>query len=287
MKPIWKGYLRISLVTIPVKMFSAVSKKKSVQFNLLHKDCKTRIKQKTYCPVCNKELSDSEIVRGYQYEKNAFVIVTDEELEKVKKESTEVIEVLKFINEGEVHPLYYNEPYYLIPDGKTAEEAFSLFLRAMGDTKKSALGKVIMRNREHFLLIRPHNNTLIAYSLHYPEEIQSIEKIEGAGIERSTLDKNALNLTKTLIQGMSSEFSPEEFRDEYYEAVMEIIRSKIEGKEIEVKREPERAKVISIMDALEKSIMQTQKKALPRKAMAVAGKRRKGVGEKGKKVNAS
>lgn len=277
MRAIWKGYLKVSLVTIPIKLYNAINKRKSIQFNLLHNECKTRIKQKTFCPNCNRELSDDEIVRGYQYGKDMFVIITDEDLLKVKKESTEAIEILKFIDVGKIHPIYYSESYYIVPDGKIGAEAFSLFHKAMSETKKTALAKVVLRNREHLFSISPYNGTFIAYGLYYPDEIQRIEKIEELEeIGKVSLDSNALSMAKAVINNMSGDFRPEEFVDEYSQGLMEIIKAKIEGEEIKVKPEVERAKVISLMDALEKSLKETEKsKEIPRKEMATAGKKPK------------
>lgn len=275
MRAIWKGYLKVSLVTIPIKLYNAVNKRKSIQFNLLHNECKTRIKQKTFCPACNRDISDEEIVRGYQYGKDMFVIITDEDLQKVKKESTEAIEILKFIDEREIHPIYYSESYYIVPDGKIGEEAFSLFHKAMSETRKAALAKVVLRNREHLFSISPYNRSFIAYGLYYPDEIQKIEKIEGLEeIGKISLDTNAISMAKAVINNMSGSFKPEEYVDEYSQGLMDIIKAKIEGEEIKVKPEVERAKVISLMDALEKSLKETEKtREIPRKEMATAGRK--------------
>lgn len=277
MRAIWKGYLKVSLVTIPIKLYNAVNKRKSEQFNLLHNECKMRVKQKIFCPTCNRDLSDDDVVRGYQYGKEMFVIITEEDLSKVKKESTEAIEILKFIDESEIHPIYYSESYYIVPDGKIGVEAFLLFHRAMSDIRKAALAKVVIRNREHLFSISPHNNCFIAYGLYYPDEIQKLEKIEGIEeMDKISLDPNALSMAKAVINNMSGSFTPEEYVDEYSQGLMEIIKAKIEGEEIKLKPEVERAKVISLMDALEKSLKETEKsREIPRKEMAIAGKKAK------------
>jgi DNA end-binding protein Ku len=287
MKPIWKGYLKFSLVMIPIKMYNAVSKRRPVPFHLLHGECKTRIKQQNVCPTCDKTLTDEETIRGYEYGKDMYVIVTDEDIEKVRKESTEAIEIGKFIDQNQIQPIYYSDSHYLLPDGKVGVDAFALLHRAMLDTKKAALGKVVIRNRENLLSIQPCDGALIAYTLHYPEEVQSVEKIpEEEKVDKVEVDSGSLAMAKTLVQNMSGRFVPEEYRDEYAEALMKIIKAKAEGEEIRVEPRAERAKVISLMEALKKSVKETGTRAeVPKKAMATAGKRVKEAPAKRRKAS--
>lgn len=216
-----------------------------------------------------------------------YVLITDEDLQKAQKESTDAIEIVKFIDEEQIHPIYYSDSYYLVPDGKISIDAFSLFHRAMLETKKAALAKIVMRNREHIFSISPYDGALIAYSLHYPEEVQEIGKIEEVSeVEKISTDINTLSMAKAIIQNLSGEFNLEEYTDEYTQTLMEIIKAKAEGEEIKVEPKVERAKVISLMEALEKSIKETMKtkEEVPRKAMATAGKKAKEPSLKRKKA---
>jgi DNA end-binding protein Ku len=254
MKAIWKGYLKCSLVTIPVKMFNAVSRR-AIQFNLLHKECGSRIKQEMVCPVHHKPLSPDEVVRGYQYGKDLHVIITDEDLQRAQRESTDSLEIVKFVEEEQIHPVYYAESHYLAPDGQAGLEAFALFHRGMLETKKTALAKMVLRNREHLLNLRPYGGALIAFTLHYPEEILQVGQVEGVGeVEKLPVNQDHLELAKSIIAHLSGDFVPGQYRDEYTQTLLEIIKAKAEGKEFQVAPRVEREKVVSLMEALKKSL---------------------------------
>ena len=154
MRAIWKGYIKFSLVSIPIKMYTATSRR-TISFELLHKDCGTKIKQERLCPRCDQFLSNEELVRGYKSGKDLYIVVTDEDVEKAQKESTDAIEIMKFVDDGGIHPIYYTDSHYLVPDGKAGAEAFALLHRALIDLQNSAVAKVVMRNRDSLLAIRP------------------------------------------------------------------------------------------------------------------------------------
>jgi DNA end-binding protein Ku len=273
MRAIWKGHLKIGLVTIPVKMISATTKKRSIQFHLIHLECGSRLSQRLYCKVCQKEVKDEEVVRGYEFEKDRYVIVKDEDLEKLRKESTGMIEVFRFVAEREIDPIYYSDCYYLLPDGKIAIEAFSLFLRAMEEKKVGALAKTVMRNREHLLCLTPLNGTFVVYGLRFYEEIERPENLEGLQeVSRIPIDTKALSLAKMLIENMAGPFVPSEFKDEYTEQVERMIMAKLKGEELESVRQKERAKVLDLLQALQKSI---EEREIPQKGIVTAGKRQR------------
>jgi DNA end-binding protein Ku len=254
MNPIWKGYLKINLVMIPVKMYNA-TKSVSFQFHLLHKDCGTRIKEEITCPKHEKRLSRDEVVRGYQYGKDEYVLISPEDLEKARKENENTMEIVAFVDDREVDPIYYSDSHYFVPDGKPAEEAFVVFLKAMAEEKKTALARAVLRNREHLFSIHPHEGSMLAFTLHYAEEIQDIKSIgEIQKLAKQQVDQKALTMAKTLIQTVGGEFSPEDFVDEYTQTLTKIIKAKIEGKEIQIAPRVEKAKVINLMEALEKSV---------------------------------
>ena len=279
MKIMWKGYIKLSLVTIPVKMYNAVIKRRSIQFHQLHRDCKNRIREQKFCPVCDKVLADNDILRGYEYAKDSYVVISDEELRRAQKESTEAIEVVKMVDDRQIDPIYYLDSHYLVPDGKIGAEAFALFYKAMSEAKKTALAKMVMKNREHLLAIKPYNGSLIAYTLHYPEEIQGVDKIEEAEtVGKVEVAPNGLAMARSVVENMSGDFVPEEYKDEYAEAVLQMVESKSKGEEIKVEPRAEKAKAINLMDALKKSVLETKRRGeAPKKAMATAGKRVKEV----------
>ncbi|MBM4273699.1 MAG: Ku protein [Deltaproteobacteria bacterium] len=276
MKAIWKGYLKCSLVTIPIKMYKAIARK-ALQFNLLHKDCGARIRQEMVCPACGKTLGQEDVVRGYQYGKDLHVVVTEAEFQQARKESTDTIEILKFIDAAQIHPLYYSDSHYLVPDGRAGLEAFALIHRAMAESDKTALAKVVMRNREHLFCLQPYNGALVAFTLHFPQEIQAVDQIEGADeVGKFPISEENLGLARTIIQHLSGEFQPEQYRDEYTQTLMEVIRAKAAGQEFKVEPRVEREKVVSLMDALKRSVEETAPgAAVGKKPMARAGERAK------------
>jgi DNA end-binding protein Ku len=271
MRAIWKGYLKCSLVTIPIKMFSATTKR-PLQFHLYHKACGSRIQQETVCPVCGKTLSPEEIVKGYQYGKDLHVVLTEEDFQKAQKESTETIDILKFVEADQINPIYYTEAYYLAPDGAAGAEAFAIFQRAMAETGKTALARAVMRNREYLYNIRPDNGAFIAFTMHYPQEIRPLAEIEATEeIKKIKVSGDNLEMAKTIIGHLSGDFVPEDYRDEYRETLLAIIRAKAEGKEVTAEPKVEREKVISLMEALKKSVTATAGGGAPKKKMARAG----------------
>ncbi len=287
MRPIWKGYIKLSLVTIPVKLYNTIGKRRTIAFHLLHRACKNRIKEQKVCPVCNREVTNDEIIRGYEYAKDTYVIVTDQDLEKAQKESSEAIEIVKLVDDRQISPIYYSDSHYIVPDGKIGTEAFALFYKALSETKKTALSRVVMRYREHLLAIKPYNGTLVGYTLYYPEQIQAIEKVEEAeNVKKVHIDPNNLAMAKTLIENMSGDFVPSEYTDQYTQVLMDLIKAKAQGEEIKIEPRAERAKVINLMEALKKSVQRTEtEKEEPKKAMATAGRTRRSGSAKRKKAS--
>jgi DNA end-binding protein Ku len=279
-RAIWKGYLKCSLVTIPIKMFTATTKR-PLQFHLYHKVCGSSINQENVCPVCGKTLSPDEIVKGYQYGKDLHVVLTDEDFQKAQKESTDTINILKFVDAEQINPIYFSDAYYLAPDGAAGAEAFAIFHRAMTETGKTGVARAVMRNREYLFNLRPYNGAFIAFSMRYPQEIRSVGEIEETGeIKQFTVSNDNLEMAKTIIAHLSADFIPEDYRDEYTETLEAIIRAKAEGQEVTAEPKMEREKVINLMEALKRSVMATTTGAMPKKEMARAGER---AGSKPKK----
>ncbi len=281
MKAVWKGYLKCSLVTIPIKIYHAISSK-PLRFHLLHRECGSPIRQEMVCPVHHRALSHEEVTRGYRYGKDLHVVITEEDLQKAQKEATDTIQVLKFVDEAQIPPLYYADAHYLVPDGRVGAEAFALFYRAMAEAQKTALARMIWRHKEHLLALRPYQGAMLAFTLHFSEEIQALARVEEAAeVEKLPVDPESLALVRTLIQHLSGDFVPEEYVDEYSQTLMALIKAKAEGQEFQVEPRVEREKVVSLMEALKKSVEATEKAAAPpKKAMATARPRAKGVPKK-------
>lgn len=278
MKAVWKGYLKCSLVTIPIKMYNAIAKS-SLQFHLYHQECGSPIRQEQVCPVHQRRLANDEVVRGYQYGKDLHVVVSDEDLRRAQQESSDTIEVLKFVDARQIDPIYYTEAHYLAPDGQAGAEAFALFLRAMEETEKTALARVVMHNREHLFNIRPYHGVFAAFTLHYPEEIKSVQEIEEAGwAAKVPVDAGNLQMARAIVAHLSGDFAPEQYRDEYSRTLLELIKAKAEGKELKAEPQVERRQVIDLMEALKRSVAETTHAPAPgKKKLARAGGRSRKV----------
>lgn len=288
MRTIWKGYLKIRLVTIPVKMYNATTRRRPIQFNQLHEACRTRIREKKYCPHCEEEVSYDEIVKGYRYGEDAYVLLEEEDLEKARQERSDAIEVFKFVDRQQIAPIYYTNAHYLVPDGKTALQTFALFYQTLRETGKNAMAKIVLRNKESLLTIGPYDGAMAAYSLHYAEEVLDHRKLFDPGKlddAMDALDRDSREMAAALVENMAGDFTPEAHEDHYTRALREIIEAKIEGEEVEISTgEAEEAKTAGLMEALKQSVEETEK--APKKEMAKAGQKRKSSRAEKKKKKA-
>jgi DNA end-binding protein Ku len=251
-RPTWKGFLKLSLVNIPIRMYPA-ARSEALSFNQIHKVCNTRIKYDKRCPTCDRSVTSDEIVKGYEYAKEQYVIMDEEDFTKVRLESTKSIQIVQFVSRGEIDPLYYHGSHYLVPDGPVALESFATILKATEETSRIALARVVMSGKEQMVAIRPRDGAFVMSALYYADEIRSLTGIEEL---ESTPEVNPeeLQLAKQLIEGATKPFEPEQFRDNYREALLEIIKAKAEGKEIVEPPEVETGKVINLMEALKSSL---------------------------------
>ena len=257
MKATWSGFLKIGLVTIPVKLYPAVVKR-AISFHLIHAQCGSRIKYLKYCPRCDRTLKDEEIVKAYFLDKEHYVVITDEELAGLKLASSDTIEVQGFVDEREIAPVYYADAHYLLPEGKGAEEAFAVFYQAMERRGKVALGQAVIRQREYPFLIKPYEGKFLASTLHFHQDVIKADDLRATFPEG--LDKRYLELAEMLIESLSSKFEPEKLVDHYAEAVMKLVEAKARGEKFELKAAEEKAKVVSLMEALEASVKAAKEK---------------------------
>lgn len=280
MRSIWKGHIRFSLVTIPIRIYNAVDTAQSVSFNQLHKDCSGRVGYDKRCKKCRKVLSNDDIVKGYQYEPDQYVIFEKDDIEKVKLKSTRVIEIEGFVDAREVHPTLFESPYFAGPDGEVAAKTYSLLSAALADSGKVGVGKVVLRDREDVVLISPHEGGILLYRLRYPDEVRSMTDVPL--VEATKTDKEELKLAKSLVDSMTTTIDKVEMKDRYHGALREMIEAKIEGKEI-VSVEEEEKPVVDIMTALKQSI----ERAKAQKEPMVKAKGRGAAGAKKEKAKAT
>ena len=264
----WKGYLKLSLVSCPVRMYTATSSSERVSFNLLHKETKNRIQMKPVDPELG-QVERSDLVKGYQYEKNQYVIIDEEDFEKVRIESTETINIEAFVDNDAVDTIYNDSPYYLAPDGPMAEETFVVLREAMKKTKKTAIARIVLSNRERLVSVTPRDKGMLLETLRTGQEVRSsaayFEEIADANV-----DKEMLALAEKLIEQKAGEFRPMDFVDRYEQGLLELIQAKVRGEEPVLAAAPERGKVINLMDALKRSLSDEKPpaKSKPQKTVA-------------------
>jgi len=249
----WKGYLKVSLVNIPIRVFPATESAATLSFNQLHAECETRIQQKKWCPKCEREVSNSEIVKGYEFEKGRYVVMNEEDFAKVTVESTRVINLMQFSDDTAIDPMYVDKAYYLAPDGAVAAEAFAVMREGMRG--KAGIGKVALYGREYLVAVKPQDNGLVMYTLHHAAEIRSIDQVEELDSVPTTVKPEELKLAKQVVEMFAGALDLKEYKDEYREELRRIIAAKVAGEEV-VATAPVEAptNVVDLMAALRKSL---------------------------------
>ncbi len=247
---VWQGYISFGLVSFPVRLFSA-GRAEAVHFHLLHRKDLSRVKEVWYCAKEDKPIERSEIVKGYEIGKDEYVVVEDEDLKKIAPATAETIDILQFVREAEVDPIYFEHSYYVAPGDKIGKP-YDLFFKVLQETKYSALAKVSMHGRENVILIRSAEGSLIMHTLFYPDELHqgNQERVSGKAIST----KSELELATKLIQQLAAPFRPESFHDTYRENVEKLVEQKRKGQKITGQPKQKRAPVIDLMEALKKSI---------------------------------
>ncbi len=260
MRSIWKGHIRFSLVTIPIRIYNAVDTEETIRFNQLHKEDNGAVGYDKKCKKCGKALTAEEIVKGYQFEPEQFVIITSEDMEKVKLKSTKVIEIEGFIDASEVHPTLYESPYFAGPDGLVAAKTYSLLAQTLKESGKVGIGKVVLREREEVVLISPLEGGLVLYKLRNPQELRKINDVPQ--LEKVEVNKDELKLAVSLVESMAANFGELDLKDRYRDALREMIEAKISGKQVVSVPEEEKP-VGDILSALKQSIERTKAQRKP------------------------
>ena len=251
-RPTWKGFLKISLVTIPVRVFPATDAAATLSFNQLHGACQTRIQQKKWCPQCEREVEKTELVRGYEFERGRYVVLQDEDIAKARPESTRVINLVRFADAASIDPIYLERPYYLAPDGGVAAEAFAVVRDAIRG--KAGIGTLALYGREYLVAVLPRERGLVMFTLRQAKEVRSMDAIDELAALPAKVKPDELKLARQVIGNFEGQLDLSEYRDEYQEELRRIIDAKVAGEEIVAPAEEAPAKLVNLMDALRKSL---------------------------------
>lgn len=261
---VWKGHLTFGLVSFPIRLFSA-ARSESVSFNLLHKEDHSRIRQVIYCQAEDKPVPRNELVKGYEYEKDQYVEIDDEDIKKVAPKTAKIMEILEFVKSAEVDPIYLESSYYVAPD-EGGEKPYALLFQALKESKFYALAKVAMHNREHIIILRPGAKGILSHTMYYSDEIRHVEEFR---TDTSLVKEKELEMAKMLISSLEAEFEPQKYHDTYRDNLQKMIEAKIEGKKVVATPSAHVAPVIDIMEALKKSLAEKKKPAMAETATAV------------------
>lgn len=257
MRAIWKGHIQFSLVTIPIEVYNAVDNKSTIRFKQLHKEDHGPVGYDKVCRSCNKKVPYPDIVKGFEYQPDQFVVLEKEDFDAIKLKSSRIIEVDAFVDINEVHPSRFEAVYFIGPNGDVALKTYSLFCQTLKNSGKAGVGRLILRDREDVVLLTAHENGMVMYKLRYPHELRSIFDIPDLGVVEP--DEKQLKLAETLVESLTTKFSEINFEDRYRDALMELVEQKVAGKEIVALNTEEDKPVVDIMDALKASIEQAKK----------------------------
>jgi DNA end-binding protein Ku len=249
----WKGYLKLSLVSCPVALFPASSEREKIRFHQINKATGNRIKYRKVDAETDEDVDTSNIVKGYEVGKGEYIELEPEELEAVAVESTRTLEIDEFVPRKEIDELYLNNPYYIVPDGDVGQQAFAVIREAIRKEGMVALGRVVFTSREHVIALEPRGKGLLGITLRYPYEIRKEDQYFDE-IENEKIPKDMMELASHIVETKSGHFNPQKFEDHYEEALKELLKKKQAGEKIEAPKEREPAKVISLMDALRRSV---------------------------------
>jgi DNA end-binding protein Ku len=263
---VWKGYLAFGLISVPIRLFAA-ARSERISFNQIHEPCGSRIKQQTYCPVCERTVERSELKKGYEVAKGRFVIVEDEEIKKIAPPSSETMEILEFVKVGDIDPIYFDASYFMAPED-AGKKAYALLLKTMEKSGFGAIAKVTMHQREYTVVIRPHGHGLTLHTMFYPEEVREVPEY-GRDTDVEVKPQEA-ELAEKLVKGLATTFEPSKYHDEYQSQLAKLIEAKKEGQEVQAGPARKLAPVIDLMQALQQSLGQVQKKPAARETHEAA-----------------
>jgi DNA end-binding protein Ku len=253
---VWKGHLTFGLVSFPIRLYSA-ARSESISFNQLHKHDGSRVKQVIYCQAEDKPIPRSEIVKGYEYEKDRYVVIEDEEVKKVAPQTAKVMEILEFVPTDQVDPIYLETSYYMAPD-EAGEKPYALLFDALKKSGRVGVAKIAMHNREHIVILRPGQNGVLMHTMYYAHEIRKIDEFR---TDLSLVKDKELALASSLIEALAADFEPDKYHDNYRDNLLKMIEDKKAGAEIVATPEVQQSKVVDIMEALKASLAMAKKPA--------------------------
>jgi DNA end-binding protein Ku len=256
---VWSGYLTFGLISMPVRLFSG-ARSSGISFNMLHRDDMTRVKQQLYCPADNRVIDRNEVVKGYEYRKNEYVVVEPEEIKKIEPKTAKAMEILEFVKATEVDPVYFESSYYLMPE-EAGRRPYALLTKALEESEYVAIAKLTMHNREYTVFLRPHEGGMMLHTMYYEEEVR---KVEGFGAPDVELKDSEVKVAHQLIEALATEWDPSKFHDDFQENLKKLIQTKLEGGEIaEVEKPKKLAPVVDLMAALKESLAQMEGRKKP------------------------
>ena len=259
---VWKGHLTFGLVSFPVKLYSA-ARSESISFNQLHKTDGSRVRQVLYCAAEDKPIPRTEIVKGYEYEKDRYVVIDDEEIKKVAPQTAKVMEIQEFVKADAVDPIYLETSYYMAPD-EAGEKPYALLFEVLKKSGYMGIAKVTMHNREHVVILRPGANGVLLHTMYYNHEIRKVDEFR---TDLSLVKEKELALAQSLVEALAAEFEPDKYKDTYRENLLQMIESKKEGREVVATPEPRQEKVVDILEALKASLAIAKKPAASASAL--------------------
>jgi len=262
MRPIWSGTISFGLVSVPVRMFS-VTESKELKFHFLHKDDLEPIGYDKVRKDTGEHVDPKDIVRGFEIEKGRYVPIEDDDLDRLDIELTHSIDICDFVDIEDIDPIYFRKAYYLAPQ-EGAEKPYRLLVRALEETGKAGIAKVVIRNKQHLAALRAHDNVLVLETMYFADEVRKPEKVNG----RANLRKAEVDMAKSLVENLSDSFKPDKYDDTYRKELMDLIRKKAKGQKLPEPQQDEEGEVVDLMAALRESVEQTKKQRKPTKKRA-------------------
>ena len=271
---VWSGYLTFGLISMPVRLFSG-ARSSGISFHMLHRDDLQRVKQQLYCPADNRVIERSEVVKGYEYRKDEYVVVEPEEIKKIEPKTAKTMEILEFVKATDVDPVYFESSYYMLPE-EAGRRPYALLTKALEESDYVAIAKLTMHNREYTVFLRPHEGGLMLHTMYYADEVRAVE---GFGAPEVELKEAEVKVAHQLIEALAADWEPEKFHDTFQDNLKKLIQTKLEGGKIaEVEKPKKLAPVVDLMSALKQSLAQMEGKTKPAAAAreAAGGKRDRG-----------
>jgi DNA end-binding protein Ku len=271
---VWSGYLTFGLISMPVKLFSG-ARSSGISFNMLHRTDKSRLKQQYVCQADGQVVDRSDIVKGYEFRKDEYVIIEPEEIKKIEPKTAKTMEILEFVKSEEVDPVFFESSYYMIPD-EAGRRPYALLTKALEESEYVAIAKLTMHNREYTVFLRPHEGGLMLHTMYYADEVR---KVDGFGAPDVELKDAEVKIAHQLIEALAADWDPDKFKDDFQENLKNMIQTKLEGGEVaEVEKPKKLAPVVDLMSALKASLAEMEGKKKPAAATreGAAGKRSRG-----------